>query len=76
MPKCNFNNVALQFAAYFQNTFSQEHLWRAVSGDCYYYYYYYDSCCLFVKNNDDMMTASYGTNYSRVDQVKFVEDSL
>ena len=47
MPKCAFNKVALQlywnhtltwvfsckFAAYFQNTFSSEHLWRAVSGN-------------------------------------------
>ena len=46
MPKCDFNKVALQlywnhtlawvycctFAAYFQNTFSQEHLWTATSG--------------------------------------------
>ena len=45
MPKCNFNKVALQvfwirfsawvfsskFAANFQNTFSQEHLWKAAS---------------------------------------------
>ena len=43
IPKCDFNKVALQlywnhisawvlscrFAAYFQNTFSLEHLWRA-----------------------------------------------
>ena len=47
MPKCDFNKVALQlywnctsawvfsckYAAYFQNTFSQEHLWRTASGD-------------------------------------------
>ena len=46
MPKCDFNKVALQFswnrtsiwvfsckfAAYFQNTFSIKHLWRAASG--------------------------------------------
>ena len=46
MPKCDFNKVAKQlywnhtsawvfsckFAAYFQNTFSQEHLWRAAFG--------------------------------------------
>ena len=45
MPKCDFNKVAKQlcwnhtsacvfsckFAAYFQNTFSQEHLWMAAS---------------------------------------------
>ena len=45
MPKCDFNKVALQFywnctsawvfsckfAAYFQNTFPQEHLWTAAS---------------------------------------------
>ena len=45
MPKCNINKTALQlywnhtsawlfscdFAAYFQNTFSSEHPWRAVS---------------------------------------------
>ena len=45
MPKCDFSKVALQlywnrtstgvfsckFAAYFQNTFSQEHLWVAAS---------------------------------------------
>ena len=45
MPKCDFNKVALQlyqnhtsvwvfsykFAAYFQNTFSQECLWMAAS---------------------------------------------
>ena len=45
IPKCDFNKVALQlywndtsawvfswkFAAYFQNTFSQEHLWGAAS---------------------------------------------
>ena len=45
MPKCNFNKAALQiywnrtsawvfsckFAAHFQNTFSQEHFWRAAS---------------------------------------------
>ena len=45
MSKCDFNNVALQlywnrisawvfsckFAAYFQNTFFQEHLWVAAS---------------------------------------------
>ena len=46
MPKCDFTKVALQpywnrtsawvffckFAAYFQSTFSQEHLWMAASG--------------------------------------------
>ena len=46
MPKCGFNKVAKQlywnstsawgfsckFAAYFQNTFSTEHLWMATSG--------------------------------------------
>ena len=45
MPKCDFNKVALQlylnrtsacvfsckFAAYFQNTFFQEHLWVVAS---------------------------------------------
>ena len=45
MPKCDFNQVALQlywnrtsawvfsckFAVYFQNTFSLEHLWTATS---------------------------------------------
>ena len=37
MTKCDFNNAASQlvfscnFAAYFQNTFSQEHIWRAAS---------------------------------------------
>ena len=41
MPKCDFNKVALhctsawvfycKFAAYFQNTFSSEPLWAAVS---------------------------------------------
>ena len=39
MPKCDFSKVALhfgmgvscKFAAYLQNTFCQEHLWRAVS---------------------------------------------
>ena len=45
MPKCDFNKVAQQlywnrtsvwvfpckFAAYFQNTFTQEYLWVAVS---------------------------------------------
>ena len=40
MPKCDFNKVAKQvsalvfsckFAVYFQNIFSQEHLWRAGS---------------------------------------------
>ena len=36
MPKCDFNKVALwvfscKFAAYFQNTFSKEHLWVAAS---------------------------------------------
>ena len=49
MPKCNLNEVALQlylnrtsawvfsckFAAYFQNTFSMEHLWVAAS-DIYF----------------------------------------
>ena len=48
MSKCDFNKVALQlywnctstwvfsckFAAYFQDTFSQEHLWMAASEDC------------------------------------------
>ena len=48
MPKCDFNKVAKQlcwnctsawvfsykFAAYFQNTFSQEHLWLAASVIC------------------------------------------
>ena len=60
MPKCNFNEVALQlywnctsawvfsckFAAYFQNNFSQEHLWMAApeivtsrsSNSCRYYW--------------------------------------
>ena len=47
MWKCDFNRVALQlywnhtsvsvfsckFAAYFQSTFSEEHLWRAASQD-------------------------------------------
>ena len=47
MPKCDFNKVAkqlcwnhisacvlsCQFAAYFQNNFSKEHLWRAASGN-------------------------------------------
>ena len=44
MPKCNFNRVAYRnhtsawvfsckFAAYFQKTFLQEHLWRAASGN-------------------------------------------
>ena len=43
-PKCDFNKVAdwnrttalvfsCKFAAYFQNNFSQKHLWRAVSSD-------------------------------------------
>ena len=34
VPKCDFNKVALlsrKFAAYFQNTFSKEHLWTAAS---------------------------------------------
>ena len=31
MPKCDFNKIAKQFAAYFQYTFSQEHLWVAAS---------------------------------------------
>ena len=33
MPKCDFNKVAFscKFAAYFQNTFFQEHLWVAAS---------------------------------------------
>ena len=37
MPKCDFNKVAkawvfsCKFAAYFQNSFSQEHLWVAAS---------------------------------------------
>ena len=45
MSKCGFNKIALQFcrnrtsawlfsykfAAYFQNTFSQEHIWTAAS---------------------------------------------
>ena len=38
MPKCDFNKVAklawvfsCKFAAYFQNTFSQEQLWVAAS---------------------------------------------
>ena len=49
MPKCDFNKVALQlywnhisalvfsrtFAAYFQNTFYQEHLWVAAS-ECFW----------------------------------------
>ena len=38
MPKCDFNKIAnhtsagvfsCKFAAYFQNTFSNEHLWMA-----------------------------------------------
>ena len=44
MPKCDFDKVALQlctstwvisckFAAYFQNNFSQEHLWVVASGN-------------------------------------------
>ena len=47
MPKCDINKVARQlygnhtstwvfsckFATYFQNTFSQEHLWVAAFGD-------------------------------------------
>ena len=33
MPKCNFNKVAKQLAAHFQDTFSQEHIWEAASGD-------------------------------------------
>ena len=51
MPKCDFNKVALQlywnhtsawvfsckFAAYFQNNFSQEHLWVAASVDYKHY---------------------------------------
>ena len=50
MLKCDFKNVALQrywnrtsawlfsckFAAYFQNTFSQEHLWTAASYSSYW----------------------------------------
>ena len=49
MPKCDFNKVALQlywnhisawvfsckFAAYFQNTFLQQHLWRAACAPCF-----------------------------------------
>ena len=31
MPKCDFNKVALQLTAYFQNIFSEEHLWRTGS---------------------------------------------
>ena len=32
MPKCDFNKrVFYKFAAYFQNTFSQKHLWVAAS---------------------------------------------
>ena len=31
MPKCNFNKVAKQFAAYFQNNFFKEHLCVAAS---------------------------------------------
>ena len=48
MPKCDFNKVALElywnhtlawmfsckFAAFFQNTFSEEHLWVAASNRC------------------------------------------
>ena len=43
MPNCDFNNVAkhisawvfsCKFAAYFQNTFSQKHLWMAASELC------------------------------------------
>ena len=47
VPKCEYSNVALQlywnhisvslfsckFAAYFQSTFSEEHLWRTASQD-------------------------------------------
>ena len=47
MPKCDCNKVAMQlycnrtlvwvfsckFAAYFQNAFSQEHLWAVASAD-------------------------------------------
>ena len=54
MPKCNFNKIALQlywnhasarvlsykFVAYFQNTFSQEHLWAAASDTCFGTWYY------------------------------------
>ena len=34
MPKCDFTKVpkfSCKFAAYLQNTFSSEHLWRAAS---------------------------------------------
>ena len=51
MPKCGFNRVVLQlywnhssawlfsrkFAAYFQNTFSLEHVWRAASEICEFF---------------------------------------
>ena len=54
MPKCDFIKVAKQlywnctsawvfsckFTAYFQNTFSQEHLWVAVSVKCCVWYSY------------------------------------
>ena len=37
MPKWDFNKVAKhrKFSAYFQNTFSQEHLWTAASENSY-----------------------------------------
>ena len=54
MPKCDFNKIALQlywnhasawvlsckFVAYFQNTFSQEHVWTAASDTCCVTWYY------------------------------------
>ena len=78
MPKCNLNKVALQlywshasawvfsykFAAYFQNNFSQEHLWVAVPCHCnkkslfflewiifskFFVLEHY--LCIFIKNN-------------------------
>ena len=68
MPKCNFNKVAKQlywnhtsawvfsckFAAYFQNTFSQEHLWTADSTNCSQIklvIYQFAFCCFFFWSN-------------------------
>ena len=69
MPEYNFNKVAKQlywnhtsawvfsckFAAYFQNTFSQEHLWTADSTICSKIkrvtYQFAFCCCFFFRGN-------------------------
>ena len=69
MPKCDFNIVALQlywnhtlawvfsctFAAYFQNTFLQEQLWRTASAHLIFFFRF---CCsvMFVLFSKDIFS--------------------